>query len=151
MIDVSTVSVWKAVEDSGWFTIIAILLMSAAGAVVQRRYFSPISNIPGPLLASITRLHHVFHIFKGNQSEWITKLHDKYGPFVRIAPDEVSVSHPDAPRKLLLTMLDKVSPQRRLRITASRLKFFRALSTRRVPYRTGGFRAHSPCAMRSRS
>ncbi|POS73645.1 hypothetical protein DHEL01_v207961 [Diaporthe helianthi] len=35
------------------------------------------------------------------------ELHDKHGHFVRIADDEVSVSHPDAVRKLLLAPVPK--------------------------------------------
>lgn len=91
--------------------LIALGLVFLTSTIVRRRCFSPISNIPGPFLASITRLHHVFRIFKGKQSEWITNLHDEYGPFVRIAPNEVSVSHSDAPKKLLLRILDKVTLQ----------------------------------------
>lgn len=89
--------------------VIALALILLVGSIIRRRYFSPLSHIPGPFLASITRLHHAFHIFRGKQSAWILKLHDKHGPFVRIAPNDVSVSHHEAPKKLLLTMLDKAS------------------------------------------
>ncbi|ETS80694.1 hypothetical protein PFICI_08223 [Pestalotiopsis fici W106-1] len=77
-----------------------IILFSIA---IYRRYLSPLSDIPGPFWASITRLWQVVHIFKGDQNLQSIALHDKYGHFVRIAPNEVSVSHPDGPRSLLLT------------------------------------------------
>lgn len=82
-----------------------ILLFSVA---VYRRYLSPLSDIPGPFWASITRLWQVVHIFKGDQNLESIALHDKYGHFVRIAPNEVSVSHPDGPKSLLLTPQRKV-------------------------------------------
>lgn len=48
-------------------------------------------------------------VVKGKQAHVITRLHEKHGPFVRIAPNEVSVCHPDAPKALLLGTLEKVS------------------------------------------
>jgi hypothetical protein len=60
------------------------------------RYATPLRKVPGPILASITKL-------------WIVKqqrnflrhfvdmdLHKKYGAIVRIAPNEVMVSSPQA-------------------------------------------------------
>lgn len=93
---------------SVYYSSSALVLVVLACTVIRRRYFSPIKDVPGPFLASITRLHHVYHIYMGKQSHWVTKLHEEYGPCVRIAPDEVSVSHPDAPKKLLLSVLHKV-------------------------------------------
>ncbi|KAF7535376.1 hypothetical protein G7054_g5423 [Neopestalotiopsis clavispora] len=79
---------------------VVIILISIA---VYRRYLSPLSDIPGPFWASITRLWQVVHIFRGDQNLQSIALHDKYGHFVRIAPNEISVSHPNGPRSLLLT------------------------------------------------
>lgn len=92
-----------------WYRIASLVFTVFAIAACRRRYFSPISNIPGPFLASITRLWHVFHILQGKQSVLLTRLHEKHGPFVRISHDEVSVSHAEAPKKLLLAVLKKVS------------------------------------------
>lgn len=85
---------------------VVIILISIA---MYRRYLSPLSDIPGPFWASITRLWQVVHIFRGDQNLQSIALHDKYGHFVRIAPNEISVSHPDGPRSLLLTPQRKVS------------------------------------------
>lgn len=82
-------------------------LLSLLTIAVYRRLFSHLSVVPGPFLASITRLWHLARILNGRVSQDILELHDQYGPFVRIAPDEVSVSHPDAPKKLLLNTLHK--------------------------------------------
>lgn len=84
-------------------TVLVVLLT----IVVRRRYFSTLSDVPGPFLASISRLWHIIRIIKGRVSQDTLELHEKYGPFVRIAPDEVSVSHPDAPKQLLLNTLHK--------------------------------------------
>lgn len=87
--------------------ILATVLVVLLTVAVRRRYLSTISDVPGPFLASITRLWHIVRILKGRVSQDTRELHQQYGPFVRIAPDEVSVSHPDAPRQLLLNTLPK--------------------------------------------
>ncbi|KAK0648618.1 cytochrome P450 [Cercophora newfieldiana] len=74
---------------------------------VWRRYFSAISDILGPFVASFTRAWHINRILKGDQNLELIRLHDKHGHFVRIAPDEVSISHPDAIRKVLGASLHK--------------------------------------------
>lgn len=129
-----------------YYSSIALVLVVLASTVIRRRYFSPIKDVPGPFLSSITRLHHVYHIYMGKQSHWITKLHEEYGPCVRIAPDEVSVSHPDAPKKLLLSVLHKVS---RLRLQLGGYLTWadsdRAHSIMRVPCQITDFKMQSPC------
>jgi hypothetical protein len=77
--------------------------------VLSRRYLSDLSDIPGPFWASITRLWHIWHILEGKQNLCLQALHETYGPFVRIAPNEVSVCHPDGSSILLRTHLHKVS------------------------------------------
>ncbi|KAM0808313.1 hypothetical protein AB5N19_08656 [Seiridium cardinale] len=43
----------------------------------------------------------------GTIKQFTRRLHDELGPFVRIGPNEVSVAHPDRPRKLLPSPLRK--------------------------------------------
>ncbi|KAK2614000.1 hypothetical protein N8I77_000862 [Diaporthe amygdali] len=75
--------------------------------VLRRLFFSPINSIPGPFLASISRLWHLKQVASGKQNLKLIEQHDKHGCFVRMAPNEVSVRHPDAVKSLLLTTLPK--------------------------------------------
>ncbi|KAL3481341.1 cytochrome P450 [Aspergillus californicus] len=75
--------------------------------LLWRRYQSPLRDIPGPFLASFTRLWHIIRIFAGDINLRCISEHEKHGPFVRIAHDEVSVCHPDAIRTLLLNPIPK--------------------------------------------
>ncbi|KUI71583.1 Pisatin demethylase [Cytospora mali] len=84
-----------------------LLFVAVLTLFMWPRYFSPLSDIPGPFVASFTRLWHMNRILKGDQNLELIRLHDEFGHFVRIAPNEVSVSHPDALRKILLTPLRK--------------------------------------------
>jgi hypothetical protein len=85
--------------------IITILLV-----IIYRRHFVYLRRIDGPYLASVSKLWIVKTLLGGDSLNVHYKLHQKYGPFVRTGPNEVSVCHPDAPKALLLTALTKVCP-----------------------------------------
>ncbi|OQE44528.1 hypothetical protein PENCOP_c002G03466 [Penicillium coprophilum] len=74
-----------------------------------RKYWTPIRDIPGPFLASFSKLWLVYHLWKGHGEEELIDLHKKHGDFVRIAENEVSVSHPDAVKQLLHANIAKGS------------------------------------------
>ena len=57
---------------------------------VYRVYFHPLSSFPGPRIAALTRLWFIYHLISGDLVEEVYKLHEKYGPTVRVAPDELS-------------------------------------------------------------
>ncbi|KAK4446506.1 cytochrome P450 [Podospora aff. communis PSN243] len=90
-----------------WPQLAGLAAIAVFTLCVWRRYFSPISDIPGPFVASFTRAWHIHRILKGDQNLELIRLHEKHGHFVRIAPDEVSISHPDAVRKVLQASLHK--------------------------------------------
>jgi hypothetical protein len=52
----------------------------------------PLSSIPGPFLNRHSRLPLKLAIITGERARYIDKLHQRYGHFVRIAPNEIAVS-----------------------------------------------------------
>ncbi|GAB1318473.1 Pisatin demethylase [Madurella fahalii] len=88
-------------------SLISLAVITLLTVLVKRRYFSPLSDIPGPFFASFTRLWQIITLIRGDSLNVFYDLHQRYGPFVRVAPNEVSVNHPDAPKQLLLTALHK--------------------------------------------
>ena len=66
-----------------------------------KRYASPLRKYPGPFFASFTRLWKLKSTLSGRTHLDHIELHRKYGPVVRIAPNEVSVASPEAARTLL--------------------------------------------------
>jgi hypothetical protein len=60
---------------------------------VYTRLIHPLKHIPGPFWASVTRLWMIHHVLRG-------ALHQKYGPLVRISPNEVACANPEAIRKI---------------------------------------------------
>ncbi|KAJ7461566.1 high nitrogen upregulated cytochrome P450 monooxygenase 2 [Mycena latifolia] len=63
----------------------------------------PLAHIPGPTVNKITKLWSVWIASGGKQHQVNKALHDKYGPFVRIGPNEVSIIHVDAVKAVLGT------------------------------------------------
>ncbi|OQE46305.1 hypothetical protein PENCOP_c001G00493 [Penicillium coprophilum] len=77
---------------TGVFTVILYL----ASKVIYNVYFHPLSRFPGPLEHRVSRLAYVYRSVRGTLPFDMLKMHKKYGDIVRIAPDELAFSHPDA-------------------------------------------------------
>ncbi|KAH8804379.1 cytochrome P450 [Xylogone sp. PMI_703] len=76
--------------------------------VAWRRFGSPLSDIPGPLVASFSEsLWQLYHIIHGHIEEAVIRLHDEHGKFVRIGSNEVSICDPAAIRQVLMSHMDK--------------------------------------------
>ncbi|KAL5511139.1 hypothetical protein ACEPAH_4354 [Sanghuangporus vaninii] len=51
----------------------------------------PLAKYPGPLSLKISKFVIMYHTSDGKQYVFFKKLHEKYGPFVRVGPNEVSI------------------------------------------------------------
>lgn len=56
----------------------------------RRAYAHPLAKFPGPRLAKISNLSFSLSYLGGRQPYDVLKLHEKYGPVVRVAPDQLS-------------------------------------------------------------
>ncbi|KAL2157081.1 hypothetical protein VTH06DRAFT_7037 [Thermothelomyces fergusii] len=56
---------------------------------------SPLKQYPGPFLAGWTNLWRVWQVYSGEYAPRIKKLHEKYGPVVRIGPNLLDLDIPD--------------------------------------------------------
>ncbi len=81
-----------------WPVVIPVFLVVR---ILYKRYASPLRRYPGPFLASFSRLWKVMSVMRGQTNHEHIELHQRYGPVVRIAPNEVSVASPVAARALL--------------------------------------------------
>ena len=62
----------------------------AVSYVVYIRFFSPLAGVPGPFLASLSRMWLAQRSWKGDMHRTMMTLHEKYGSVVRTGPNEVS-------------------------------------------------------------
>ncbi|KAL4804286.1 cytochrome P450 [Aspergillus unguis] len=78
------------------FSIILALLFILTTHIIHRLYFHPLSKTPGPPLLALTSLWLAYKTFVGTECTSIARLHKKYGPVLRIAPNDISIATSDA-------------------------------------------------------
>lgn len=114
MVDSETVVVGQMspILTQALWTAVLVWLLYLVTRSMNRLYFSPLSHIPGPGLAALTRWYEAYYeiVLNGRYSFHIDELHDKYGntyillpavclvgnnyllgPIVRVAPDEIHI------------------------------------------------------------
>jgi hypothetical protein len=74
------------------YVAVIILFGLAATYVTRVIFLSPLAGIPGPFWAPYSRFWLAYHAKKGDMHLIMRKVHERYGPLVRIATDEVSVA-----------------------------------------------------------
>lgn len=75
--------------------VIGAIFLLTFSLSIYRLYAHPLRKVPGPFFARITEIWRTVHYFRGTWFDDILELHRKYGPVVRISPNEVSVVSPD--------------------------------------------------------
>ncbi|PVH82542.1 cytochrome P450 [Cadophora sp. DSE1049] len=70
--------------------IFALIVLCLATKVLWRLYFHPLSKYPGPKLFAATSLVNAYYVFKATRVYKVAELHNKYGPVVRLGPNELS-------------------------------------------------------------
>lgn len=68
--------------------------------LIEPLFLSPLARIPGPKLAALTYWVVERHHFRETGGPWVRKLHEKYGPIVRVSPNEVDIADPTCLAKL---------------------------------------------------
>lgn len=74
-----------------WTIVASAVLLYVLATCIYRRYFHPLAKIPGPFLPAVTKFYQT--AFNARYYKQIDKLHQRYGPIVRIAPDEVHLQN----------------------------------------------------------
>lgn len=77
--------------------LICCIFCYIAYLVVARLYLSPVASVPGPKLAALSFWYEFYFdvILRGRYGWKISKLHEQYGPIIRINPFEVHINDPD--------------------------------------------------------
>jgi cytochrome P450 len=70
----------------------AVYLCYISGLLIYRLTIHPLAKYPGPLLAKITDWYDVYYAMKGNRYLEHWRCHERYGDYVRVAPNTLSVN-----------------------------------------------------------
>lgn len=88
---------WEIFKEQ-WYLLIPLFLIAR---ILYIRYASPLREYPGPFLASFSRLWKIASTVSERTHLHHIELHKKYGPIVRISPNELSFSSPTVARNVL--------------------------------------------------
>ncbi|QKX59153.1 uncharacterized protein TRUGW13939_06285 [Talaromyces rugulosus] len=74
----------------------AISCLWIIATFIYNAFFHPLRHFPGPLIHRISRVPWAIRHARGEQAFHTQRLHDRYGPVVRIAPNHLSFTDPQA-------------------------------------------------------
>ncbi|KAL8895404.1 MAG: hypothetical protein Q9192_003654 [Flavoplaca navasiana] len=77
-------------------TVICYFVSLYTSVVAYRARFHRLRNFPGPRLAAISKLWHVWQCRDSRNHLVLDRLQRQYGQFVRTGPNEITVFHPEA-------------------------------------------------------
>ncbi|KAK2685467.1 hypothetical protein QWA68_015697, partial [Fusarium oxysporum] len=80
--------------------IVVFLCLTGLATAIYRAFLHPLSRIPGPKLYAASSLFYLAYLVTGRWPFKLKELHDKYGPVVRFAPNDVSFISASAWREI---------------------------------------------------
>ncbi|KAH8780127.1 cytochrome P450 [Diaporthe sp. PMI_573] len=87
----------KAVRALSTLAIVFLLyIVYSLAKALYNVFFHPLRNFPGPKTWASSRIPYTLSNLSAKPHERLLDLHNKYGPIVRIAHNELSFIHPDA-------------------------------------------------------
>jgi hypothetical protein len=78
--------------------VIALLIWLCIG--IYRAFLSPLAKIPGPKYTLFSEVYLMIQEFASKRREYIHELHKRYGPVVRLGPNEVSFTSLEAMKEI---------------------------------------------------
>lgn len=77
-----------------------LLILFIITRLISQYYHNALQRHRGPLLASFTNLWRLWHAYRNSYREPMIHMHEKYGDIVRMGPNVLSFSQPQAIRDI---------------------------------------------------
>ncbi|KAM4057409.1 cytochrome p450 [Hirsutella rhossiliensis] len=116
---------WTAVAWRAFVSAVACWALYSVAVYVYRLTLHPLAGYPGPKFAAASYLYEFWHdvVLDARYTEEIAKLHERYGPLIRINPHELHCSDPS-----FVDVLYPVAGNRRRNKTEHQMSGFGGLS-----------------------
>lgn len=76
-------------------SLLALALGIVVVSLVRSYFFHPLRKFPGPFWAAHTDLWRLYYLCSRRMPDKLLEMHEKYGPVVRFAPNELSFQNPE--------------------------------------------------------
>ncbi|KAL5356335.1 cytochrome P450 monooxygenase [Aspergillus floccosus] len=80
---------------------VGVIIVHITAQALYNIFFHPLRSFPGPLSHAAFRFPYCYKLLRGTLPFDMLSLHRKYGDVVRVAPNELAFSHPDAWRDIM--------------------------------------------------
>ena len=96
--DSAEIEILNSSSSTHMYVLIALIALSTCLCtyVVHNVFLHPLSAVPGPRLYATYRLPYIWCVVTGRLAVRLHQLHERYGPVVRTASNEVSFAAPAA-------------------------------------------------------
>jgi hypothetical protein len=75
-------------------------IVGLAAHLLHNKFGGGLNHVPGPFWASFTEFYRLFVVWRRRPEQWHIRLHERYGPFVRIGPRTVICSDYSTAKKI---------------------------------------------------
>ncbi|KAJ4316652.1 hypothetical protein N0V94_005333 [Neodidymelliopsis sp. IMI 364377] len=75
---------------------VGVTIVFAVSKIIYNIFIHPLKSYPGPIYAKASIFWSQYNAYTGNLTHVVHELHQKYGPVVRIAPNELVYTDPQA-------------------------------------------------------
>ncbi|KAK2794590.1 hypothetical protein FQN52_008171 [Onygenales sp. PD_12] len=104
----AVISTFETVVDNPTILVlvgVASIIIYLIGNAIYNVFFHPLRSFPGPPLYAMSRFPYIYRLSSGTLPFDMLDMHKKYGAIVRIAPDELAFSHPNAWKDIMGTRM----------------------------------------------
>ncbi|KAI0421147.1 cytochrome P450 [Xylaria grammica] len=77
-------------------SVLVTLVAGISAYIIYQCVFSALAVFPGPFFAKLSKVWRAYVTYRGRWHRDLVALHQRYGPVVRIGPNELSVCDPEA-------------------------------------------------------
>lgn len=84
------------------FVLFGVTLFICLGILIKN-LLSPLASLPGSKLSLFTPWQLRYHELRGKRTQYVHRLHRKYGNVVRVAPNEVVFSSVEAMKEIYMS------------------------------------------------